>query len=217
MRTAAFRPSGKGQRIARIMLVACLWNVPATVQGQGQGQGNNPSSGAPPANGEAEVVVETALRFGRYLSRIPPGGAGEITLAPNGSVDTTQLRALGHQATAAQVTVRETFPGQGQPVEDQYDVMVSTDPLRNNRDTRTIRFVSLAVRFEEDDTGGSGGAVIERTTAGNGTLSITLEDVDLPDRDQPKNLSIGGTIRLNDADSGDYQGAVLIEALRHHQ
>ena len=182
----------------------------------GQGDGNPPADGGPP-RGEARVDVESPLAYGRFLSLVPPGATGEIAVTPDGALATLNMRALGASPTPARVTVRETFPSQSQPFESDYDLTVSTQPLTRPQNGREIEFIKLSIRFTEDDKGGTGNRVLERSTTGQGQLAITLQAVDLPSRNQPGNLTIGGTIEVGDSASGQYAGGILVEAVKHHQ
>lgn len=182
----------------------------------GQGAGNSPPGAGPP-QGEAKVEVETPLSYGRFLSLIPTGGTGEISVTPDGAVTTLNMRSLGASQTPARVTVRETFPGQGRPVENNYDLTVTTQPLTPQQNRSAIEFIRLSIRFTEDNGGGGGTQVLERSTTGQGQLAITLQAVDLPSRNQPGNLEIGGTIKVDDGESGRYTGAIMVEATKHHQ
>jgi hypothetical protein len=167
--------------------------------------------------GSPQVEVESPLTYGRFLSLIPTGGTGEISVTPDGALTTRNMRSLGASSTPARATVRETSPTQGQPVENDYDLTVTTQPLTRQQDGRAIEFIKLSIRFTEDNQGGTGNQVLERSTTGQGQLAITLQAVNLPSRDQPGNLEIGGTIEVEDEESGQYTGGILIEAIKHHQ
>ena len=178
-------------------------------------QGNSGSSGGP-NRGKAEISVIDPLEFGEYLSLIPNGGSGEVSVTPTGASSASNLRQLDSAANPARVTVLETFPSQGQPFESDYDIIISTRTLESNNNGQTIDFKRLSVQFYEDNRGSNSGNVINRTVTGTGPLSIELQNVDLPSGDQPGNLLIGGTLEIGASDTGTFNTDILIEALKHH-
>jgi len=152
-----------------------------------------------------------------FSASSPPAVLGEVSVTPDGAVTSLNMRSLGVSPTPARVTVRETSPSQGQPVESDYDLTVTTQPLIRQQDGSDIEFINLQIRFTEDNKGSTGNQVLKRSTTGQGQLAITLQAVDLPSRNQPGNLEIGGTIEVDDGESGQYAGGILVEAVKHHQ
>ncbi|MEX0448425.1 hypothetical protein V6X63_01500 [Spiribacter sp. 221] len=213
-------PSASRHPVYAVLALLSLMTLAGPLHADPQTGGSPPGGGsadAGPPTGDAVIDVIEPLVFGRYLSRIQPGTTGEISLQTDGSVSTRGLRPLDNASSPARVTVRETFPGQGQPFEGQYDLRIMTSPLEKSGSATTLRFSTLRVRFVEDRRGGSGGQVLKKEATGNGNLAVILEDVDLPSGNQPGNLKIAGDLELRHSATGTYEGVIFVEATQTYR